>query len=240
MGANAKTLESNMISWLSEARYSTYRLAAAEDDEAAFALYQWNVGLAQALLRDVSFFEIALRNAYDRVLSTEFENENHWLFDPSSPIRRPILRRNRRGNISDVNEFYRRTVDHLRSRMGADCSINDLIANLTLGFWTHMTDRAHERDLWIPFISKAWPAGTSRIALHEEISAINSLRNRAAHQEHLFNMLNGPSVIDTGKCAVRLFSLLQPEICDRIYGPTRTSSVLQYVHGCEAPCEVTL
>ena len=62
MGANAKTLESNMISWLSEARYSTYRLAAAEDDEAAFALYQWNVGLAQALLRDVSFF----RNSFKK------------------------------------------------------------------------------------------------------------------------------------------------------------------------------
>lgn len=229
-----------MVSWLSSARYATYESAAMGDAEVALELYQWNVGLAQALLRDVSFFEVALRNAYDQVLSTEFEADEHWLIDSAFPIRRPIMRRNCRGNVTDVNEFYRRTVDHLRRRMGAGCTTNDLIANLTLGFWTHMTDRAHERDLWIPIISKAWPAGTSRVALNEEITAINSVRNRAAHQEHLFNMTPGLSVLKAGESAVRLFSALQPEVFGRIYGLELVSSVAQYVQAQGAPCVVAL
>lgn len=240
MSADDASLKSSMVSWLSSARYSTYESAAMGDAEVALALYQWNVGLAQALLRDVSFFEVALRNAYDRVLSAEFEADEHWLIDSTSPIRRPIMRRNRRGNVADVNDFYRRTVDHLRRRMGTGCTTNDLIANLTLGFWTHMTDRAHERDLWIPIISKAWPAGTSRVVLNGEITAINSARNRAAHQEHLFNMTTGLSVLKAGEDAVRLFSTLQPEVSERVYGPDPISSVEQYVQTNEAPCVVVL
>ena len=75
--------------WLSAPRYGKYLDAAKGNDETAFGLYLWNTGLAQAVLRDVSFFKVALRNAYDRAISSTWNGEAHWLFDDSSPVRRP-------------------------------------------------------------------------------------------------------------------------------------------------------
>lgn len=65
---------------------------ACGDDAVALDLYLWNIGLAQAVLKDVSFFEVALRNAYDRAISSTWNGSDHWLFDGESPVRRPILR----------------------------------------------------------------------------------------------------------------------------------------------------
>ena len=50
----------HMEAWLSAPRYGKYLETASGDDALAFELCLWNIGLAQAVLRDVSFFEIAL------------------------------------------------------------------------------------------------------------------------------------------------------------------------------------
>lgn len=54
---------SDIEAWLSSPRYKRYLEIAENDDALALELYLWNIGLAQAVLRDVSFFEVALRNA---------------------------------------------------------------------------------------------------------------------------------------------------------------------------------
>ena len=51
----------HVISWLSEPRYRKYLEVTRGDDAVALDLYLWNIGLAQAVLKDVSFFEVALR-----------------------------------------------------------------------------------------------------------------------------------------------------------------------------------
>lgn len=51
-------------SWLSASRYGKYLEASGDNDNIALDLCLWNIGLAQAVLKDTSFFEIALRNAY--------------------------------------------------------------------------------------------------------------------------------------------------------------------------------
>ncbi len=48
-----------------------------------------NIGLAQAVLKDVSFFEVALRNAYDRAISSTWSGSDHWLFDGAFPAKTP-------------------------------------------------------------------------------------------------------------------------------------------------------
>ena len=58
--------------------------------------------------------------------------------------------------------------------------------SLLEGFWAHMTDRSHERDLWVPSIHKAWPKGTARSEVNDRIAGINKICNRVAHHEHLF------------------------------------------------------
>ncbi|MEC4185090.1 hypothetical protein VJ918_09745 [Adlercreutzia sp. R21] len=136
---------SDIEAWLSSPRYKRYLEIAEDDDALALELYLWNIGLAQAVLRDVSFFEVALRNAYDRAISSAWNGSGHWLFDDASPVRRPILRTNKRGKVKDANRLNRNAIDHLASNLGHNPSPDKVISNLTFGFWAHMTDRSHER-----------------------------------------------------------------------------------------------
>ena len=110
MGAGRITWE-QIESWLSPARYSRYLEAADGDDGAALELYLWSTGLAQAVLRDVSFFEIALHNSYERCLDEWWSSAGHsahWLLDPRSPLREPIMHTNKRKRSFDANRmgFY--------------------------------------------------------------------------------------------------------------------------------------
>jgi hypothetical protein len=224
-------------SWLSSARFKSYLRAAQGNDFIALDLYLWNTGLAQAVLKDISFFEIALRNAYADCLASNLTCGRHWFIDDSSPIRKPILRKNKRKQQVDVNRLNRNTIDHLVGTLGKDATPDDVISNLTLGFWTHMTDTSHERDLWIPIIHKVWHTGTVRKDIHATISKINIVRNRAAHHEHLFSDLS--SNCNTSRLcadAVKLFAELQPEAAYYIYGKSLTSTVDTYIKNNPAPC----
>lgn len=118
--------------WLSVPRFEYYLDAAKGNDEIALELYLWNTGLAQAVLRDISFFEIALRNRYDRCLTQLALTGDHWLFDDASPVRKPIMRKNKRGSVVDANELNRKQVDKLKKALGV--SPDRIISNLTLGF----------------------------------------------------------------------------------------------------------
>lgn len=230
----------HMEAWLSAPRYGKYLETANGDDAVAFELYLWNIGLAQAVLRDVSFFEIALRNTYDKAISSTWHGVGHWLFDDSSPARRPILRTNRRGLVNDANRLNRNVIDHLRDGLRGGATADDVISNLTLGFWAHMTDRNHERDLWVPSIHRAWPKGSSRIEINDQIAEINKVRNRAAHHEHLFVSRGSVgSTLRACRNAVVLFSRLEPIACGYAYGDVGgCCSVDEYLRENPAPCIV--
>ncbi len=227
--------------WLSPSRHARYLSAAEKDDRVALELYLWNTGLAQAALRDVSFFKIALRNAYSRCIERGWQGNEHWLFDDSSPVRRPIIRTNKRKQVVDSNRINRNTIDILRDGLGANATPDDLISNLTLGFWAHMTDTNHERDLWIPLIHKVWKPGTSRKEINAVLAEINKARNRAAHHEHLFAIAN--KTCNTRKAcsnAIKLFAKLQPEIAEYVFGDSLKSSADDYIENNPAPCDIDI
>ena len=223
-------------------RYKRYLEIAKNDDNLALDLYLWNIGLAQAVLRDVSFFEVALRNAYDRAISATWSGNKHWLFDDASPVRRPILRTNKRGKVKDANRLNRNAIDHLAGNLGHNPPPDKVISNLTLGFWAHMTDRSHERDLWIPSIHSVWPKGASRDIVNRKIAGINNVRNRAAHHEHLFASEGmSRSTLQACQDAVVLFSQLEPAACNYVYeGQLDQCSVSDFVANNPAPCSVAI
>lgn len=242
MPKDFKIGRASIESWLSAPRYKRYLEIADGDDNDALDLYLWNIGLAQAVLKDVSFFEVALRNAYNRAITVAFDGDDHWLFDESSPVRRPIFRTNKRGQVNDANRINRNIIDHLKAGLRGNATSDDVISNLTLGFWAHMTDRNHERDLWIPSLHKVWPKGVSRIDINNRISKINKVRNRAAHHEHLFSPESSScSTLDACQDAVALFSQLEPEACAYVYGDSDGEcSVSKFVGSIPAPCGVVI
>lgn len=243
MGHDPILCRSEINEWLSLPRYKRYLDIAENNDTLALELYLWNIDLAQCVLRDVSFFEVALRNAYDRAIKSISSSEVHWLFDDNSPVRRPILRTNKRGNLKDANRLNRNAIDRLVSNLGPSPTPDKVISNLTLGFWAHMTDRNHERDLWIPAIHTVWPAETSRDILHRKIFEINNVRNRAAHHEHLFAPKGRTgSTLKACKTAVELFSNLAPKVYQYIFHGDEEGecSVTQFIRDNPAPCRVTI
>lgn len=193
-------------------------------------------------MRDVSFFEVALRNAYDRTIASAWGGTGHWLFDDESPVRRPILRRNKRGQTNDANRLNRNSIDHLRNGLRENVTADDAISNLTLGFWAHMTDRSHERDLWIPSIHKAWPKGTTRSEINDRIVGINRVRNCAAHYEHLFASAEYDcATLQSCRDAVSLFARLELVACGYVYKrDISRCSVDDYLEENPAPCDVAV
>lgn len=181
------SLQESAERWLSAARFKPYLDASDNDVEAALALYEWNIDLGLVLMKDISAFEVALRNAYDRVLSDNCQDGKDWLFDPASPVNKPIMRHIRSGSLVDMNTLNREQIAKASGPHHNKMSHDGVVSNLSFGFWAHLTDKAHERDLWIPVLHKAWPRGTNRAELDKSLRAITECRNRIAHHERLFN-----------------------------------------------------
>lgn len=239
----AEEAASDMISWaerwLSADRFAPYLAACGGDCERALRLYEWNISLGQVLIRDVAHLEVALRNAYDRVLLEHWRGESHWLFDENSPVRRPILRRSGAGKMRDVNLVNRRAIDTAAGLARGTSDPGKVIASLTLGFWAHMTDRSRERDLWIPILHDAWPRGYDRADLQRRFLAINTVRNRVAHNERLFDPREpqlSPLAADSD--LVALFRALCPEAAARFY--SGKTPVEEFLGDNPAPADVQL
>ena len=89
--------------WLSAERLAPYLSACSGDVVRALDLYEWNASLAQTLMRDISYFEVALRNAYDRVMRESWGGD--WLIDDDSPARMPLVRRSKRGELDGLDDL---------------------------------------------------------------------------------------------------------------------------------------
>lgn len=214
--------------WLSKPRLGTYLKRCHGNMDEAMRLYEWNTDLGLVLLRDIGYFEVALRNAYDHVIRERWNRDEHWLFDPSSPVNIHIPRHTRAGASFDANALNRNLIAEASHGHRGKLSPDSTIANLSFGFWAHLTDKAHERALWIPYLHHAWPAGTNRATLDSAIRSIGLCRNRIAHHEHLFDPKDDsllPDLVD--RSVVELFCQLIPE--NMIFSPSGPSPVEQFL-----------
>ena len=116
--------------WLSPERFEPYLAACDGDAERALDLYEWNADLAQVVMREICHFEIALRNAYDRVMRERWEGD--WLLDDGSPARVPLMRKSGRGEL-DANYTSRHIIDVAAAGLPRNFPHGALVASLTLG-----------------------------------------------------------------------------------------------------------
>jgi hypothetical protein len=210
--------------WLSTPRFTRYLDEADGDRGRALAAYEWNLVLGQALMRDIAHFEVALRNAYDATIVARWDGSAHWLLDPASPAVAPLWRAYQ-GKQTDFNAHNRRSVAKAIARCGGPgARPAAVITELTLGFWQHMTDPAHEKSVWIPFLHHAWPRKTNREEVDRKIRRITDARNRTAHHEPMFNLPRGGTVLDVHHDIVDLLTLLLPGLALYV---ARTSTVAE-------------
>ena len=227
--------------WLSSSRLSSYLDLFDGNIDCALELHEWNLMLGRVLMGDIAHFELALRNAYDRALTERFQGNEHWLFDANSPVTRPIMRNSKAKKMRDVNMVNRRAINDARGRAHDPANPDQVIAGLMLGFWAHMTDRSRERNLWIPYLHAAWPAGTDRAKLNLKLESINKLRNRVAHNERLFNPgPNGHSPMGIDSDMLSLFKALSPLAYESLHGNEKKTTVERFLENHPAPVGVRL
>jgi hypothetical protein len=60
-----------------------------------------------------------------------------------------------------------------------------IVAELSFGFWVKLFSNSYEKQLWVPHLSRRFPAKLARRALHDRLTNLKELRNRIAHHETL-------------------------------------------------------
>lgn len=224
--------------WLSAERLAPYLSTCSGDVVRALDLYEWNASLAQTLMRDISYFEVALRNAYDRVMRESWGGD--WLIDDDSPARMPLVRRSKRGEL-DANHTNRRIIDAAVAGLPRGFTHGSLVASLTLGFWVHLTDRSREAAIWRTCLYRTWPKGIKRASLQHSLNGILRVRNHAAHAERLFDPVRAElSPLAVGSDVVRLLRGLCPEAAERLYGDGSVNPVELFCEEHPAPADVRL
>jgi hypothetical protein len=135
--------------WLSKPRFAVYVRACGGDRTQAIMLYQWNAATSQAFGLDLGHLEVALRNAYDTAITTRWGGSQHWLLDPESPVRRPLIRHG-----IDHNGRRRAQIAEACDRAGGPAATpGKIIAELPFGFWRFLSSASRQSSLWMPYLS---------------------------------------------------------------------------------------
>lgn len=166
---------------LSGERLQRYLLSCNNNTRKTMTLYRLNLNLSQEVFTLLSCFEVAVRNAIDRIL-TERLGEN-WLRDA-------VLD----GGIFDVPgcRDSAKIIKKAYNRLMRDDSYSHpkLLAEMEFGVWKYMFAnpqyRAVGRTLLAIFPNK--PRSSAEVQynntfIFNELDGINILRNRIAHHE---------------------------------------------------------
>jgi len=198
--------------WLSTPRFAVYVRTCNGDRTRAIMLYQWNAATSQAFGGDLGHLEVALRNAYDTAITTRWGDSQHWLLDPGSPVRRPLIRHG-----IDHNGRRRAQIAEACDRAGGPAATpGKIIAELPFGFWRFLSSASRQSSLWMPYLRFAYPKGTARAAIDHAVAELNHLRNRIAHHEQL---LTRDLSTDHAQL-LQVVDLLSPQLAVLIRGTT--------------------
>jgi hypothetical protein len=145
----------------------------------ALDLYAWNVNAATALYPVLHMNEVALRNAVDRALASQFGVQ--WPY--SSGFLRTLPRFERQA-------FEGTRVRLERSLKVARVSTGDVVAAQTYGFWVLLLTSRYQGRIWQQEFTQSFPSAPPRVdrsVVHDRADEIRRLRNRIAHHEPMFN-----------------------------------------------------
>ena len=160
-------------------RLTTYVRAAHGNTRRALDLYVWNVNAAAALYAILQVNEIALRNAVNRALVSQFGAQ--WPY--SMGFLRALPRHER-----DTFENGRLRLE--RTLRVSHVSTGDVVAAQTYGFWVMLLTARFQGRIWQQEFALSFPGAppqVTRSVVHDRAEEIRRLRNRIAHHEPLLN-----------------------------------------------------
>jgi hypothetical protein len=161
-------------------RLGKYLQAARNDMHQALRLYVLNTRISAAVMADLHYVEIALRNKFDRELTAKFGAA--WFAD------RAFLALADKRMQHILQDASRAAAKHTPA--GRATPPGKVIAELTFGFWLQLTDRRFEHTLWTPALHKAFAPRKAprRSSFNALLEKLRQLRNRVAHHEPIFHI----------------------------------------------------
>lgn len=169
---------------LSPPRFSPY-LAAAGSHRAAVDLYQWNISASGAVYEALHLVEVVVRNAIHNELEAWHAKQGlpgSWLTSPPA-----VLTDRAKQDIAKAREQARKSIEQrcrqLRLAEVPAAGPDDIVAQLSFGFWRFMVARRYTHDLWLDAMRFAFPGAQSLQAVEKPLIQLHGLRNRIAHLE---------------------------------------------------------
>lgn len=187
---------------LGPARLGPYLSAAGGDQAKALELYLWGTQLSGALHAQISFVEIAVRNALDgqlAVWNTAAGYGSDWsaagrAAEPLYSLLRKQLDEARGRTSREARER-----PHGHPRHGAGTNHDDVVAQLMFGAWVKLVrppsaseSSNRQETLWHDGLHRAFPNATvndaDRVDLGDQLESLRRLRNRVAHHDNLLQV----------------------------------------------------
>jgi hypothetical protein len=162
--------QNQLLATLTQPRMRRYLTASKGKQAFAFKLYAINAQVAAALLFDLHFVEITLRNKIDACLTASY--------GPNWANHAPFL-----ALLSQPDRQF-------LQKQTAKYSGANLICNLSFGFWISLFDRRYTHTLWVPHLRKIFTAhkAPNRATFCAQLELLRQLRNRIAHHEPIFHL----------------------------------------------------
>ncbi|MFI6299768.1 hypothetical protein ACIBEJ_49795 [Nonomuraea sp. NPDC050790] len=156
---------------LSDPRLAPYLRSSGADAAQAERLYYWNLEAAAAFYGPLHFLEVSLRNAFHRALCVKYSRPNWWEAAPLS---------------SHGARHVRKAAEHAADNVGSRRLVvsDDIVAELTFGFWVYLISRRYDRHFWVPALHAAFhDCSETRRDLHDGLTSLVLFRNRIMHHE---------------------------------------------------------
>jgi len=140
------------------------------------AVYLWNLIISESLYPSLQCLEVALRNAVDREMTVLLKN-SYWFEDA-------YLLEN-----FDQERVVKAKTD-LRTK-GKTVVPQQVISELTFGFWVSLFTTPYEMKLVRPIIKRVFPNAPKHLRSPDEVSRrlqrARDLRNRVFHHEPIWH-----------------------------------------------------
>lgn len=180
----AKQTESNLINLFSENRLNSYKYDANDDNSILLERYLYNIEVSKALYPLLSILEISLRNRINQAIENTIQQD--WLMKELNT--QNILLTGEFNKLQDAKQ-------KLLKKGHKNFTKDDLIAELSLGFWVYLCGRKYKNTLWhkAGFFKTVF-ADYPNFSEFDKLSKISpvlqlmlKLRNRIFHHEIIIN-----------------------------------------------------
>ncbi|MFD0903452.1 hypothetical protein [Actinomadura sediminis] len=202
---------------LSRPRLAPYIEAAGGDAAGAWKLYCWNIQVSAAFYGPLHCLEVSLRNSLNDRLKEAYGRTDWWTTAPLSP--------NGNLKVAQARENAQRNIGR-----GRPLVPDDVVAELTFGFWVGLLSRHHDRNFWVPTLHRSFPHFRGRRnALHHDFFSMLLFRNRVMHYEPIHHR----DLDMDHRTLYRLLEYIGPEFAAEARRMDRVPSILQNrLHAC--------